>query len=56
MRNAAHVKFFTPLELMSKPAEAEDDLREKFGGHRGMRSMILFSAPNLEIKGHGSRR
>jgi len=28
-----HIKFFTPLELMGKPLEAEDHLRGKFADH-----------------------
>jgi len=28
-----HLKFFTPLELLSRPVEAEEHLRDKFAGH-----------------------
>ena len=40
-----HLKFFTPLELMGKPREAEEHLRDKFASHTCKPSYFA-SAPN----------
>jgi len=37
-----HIKFFTPLELIGRPLEAEDHLREKYANHT---CKPAFSAP-----------
>ena len=29
-----HLKFFTPLELIREPLEAENNLRDKFASHK----------------------
>jgi len=37
-----HIKFFTPSELLARPAEAGDHLREKFASHTCKLNSVAF--------------
>jgi hypothetical protein len=43
-----HLKFFTPLELMREPLEAEGHLREKFASHT-CRPSLFASVTKAEL-------